>query len=73
MHCVYADRGYNRRGVVDVLFQSNTLTITKQAVNNGTGAVSVTGEWCYRKVKLHWTVVDFNRKMKTKEGHVGLS
>ena len=71
-YCLYGDSGYSRRWYLEVPFQGSQLTGAQSAFNGAMSGVRITVEWIFKEVKMHFTIVDFKRKMKLLEGPVGL-
>jgi len=71
-YCIYGDSGYNRRWYLEVPFKGTTLTPAQTAFNKAMSSIRISVEWIFKEVKMHFTVVDFKRKMKILESPIGL-
>ena len=71
-YCIYGDSGYTFIVYLEVPFQWPSLSADISEVNKVMSTVRVCVEWFFMEVKLHWTVVDFKRKLRINESPVGL-
>jgi DDE superfamily endonuclease len=70
-YCIYGDSGHNRRAWMEIYFTGTVLTAEQQARNVAMPSCRVTVEWLFKDIKLHWSTVDFKRKMLAGQSPVG--
>ena len=56
---------------MEVPFQGSNLSAARKAFNNDMARSRITVKWYFKEVKLHWTLLDFQRKLRVKEAAVG--
>lgn len=69
---VHSNCGCNYEDNIDVPFQDAHITAAPVMCNNEIALVRLTVQWSYIEVKLYWTTVDFNRKMRVSQSWLGL-
>ena len=68
---MYADSGYSERIYLQVPLQGYNLPDAQRALNTTIPSARVTVEWIFKEIKLYWTTVGFNRKMRANQFPVG--
>lgn len=70
--CCYADAAYVLRAWLQVAFPRIAASPEEQSYNTMMNAGRTCVEWSYKDTRQNWTAIDFQRKMKVKEGPVAL-
>lgn len=70
---IYGDSGYHPRPYVEVPFAGANLTDVERAFNGAMSKGRVTVEWYFKEVKQFWGILDSKRKLRVREGPVGLA
>lgn len=61
--CIYGYSGYNFCVYLEAPFQRGSISGEMAALNSSMSTVGLCVERRFKEVKLHWTTVDFKRKL----------
>ena len=66
----YGDSGYNHCSYLEVPLDGANLSPGRIRFNRAMSSVRITVEWAFKEVKMHWTSVDFKRKLRLLESPI---
>lgn len=66
----HGDSGYISRPYFEILFHCKHLSDAHRTFNESKSSVRMTVEWMFNELKLYWSTLDYNRKLRISESPV---